>query len=675
MAEPEGLLIEGARVATAAARDLWFRVAPPGAPPALPLARVRARLELFLEALLGQAPPILPADRPPAPTWLARVMGRAPRHLTPRVALAATDGVRIWLPRVLEAPAGEPAALATYRLLALEQAARVVRGTPRAGRLPPSGTLERDLYLLAEAVALDAELARRYPGLVPDLAAARAAALADRPPPDALRPVERQVEQWVRRVLVTAPRAPVPEVPLAPTPAHARAWARGMAGRLAGAGGRYRGSAPVGLWGVPAPDAAGPAPEPAAGTDPADAVPPGRVRSATLRHRPRVRQPGEDEDDPQPGTWMVRLDDPMEHVEDPMGLQRPADRDDSADAAELADSLSELPEARMVRTPGRPREVLESDAGVVVRPTAPPAGTPAAAAGITYPEWDYRLRAYRPHGAVVRPTVAPGGSAEWVDDVMARHAALVRQVRRRFDGLRSRRVRLDRQVDGPEVDVSAYVAAFADWRAGRSAEDRFYVAARPGRRELAITLLIDVSASTDSWVSGRLRIVDVEKEALVVLLEALDALGDRHAVLGFSGQGAGEVRLLTVKAFAEPVDAAVRRRIAALEPDRYTRAGAAIRHASALLAAQDARYRLLLILSDGKPNDVDEYEGRYGVEDTRQAVAEARLQGLIPFCLTVDRDAPAYLPAIFGRGGYALLRRPELLPTVLVDVVRRLLCG
>ena len=104
-------------------------------------------------------------------------------------------------------------------------------------------------------------------------------------------------------------------------------------------------------------------------------------------------------------------------------------------------------------------------------------------------------------------------------------------------------------------------------------------------------------------------------------------------------------------------------------------AGAAIRHASALLARQAARHRLLLVLSDGKPNDVDQYQGRYGLEDTRQAVVEARLSGLVPFCLTVDRDAPAYMPAVFGRRGYALLRRQELLPGVLVEVVRRLLAA
>jgi nitric oxide reductase NorD protein len=369
---------------------------------------------------------------------------------------------------------------------------------------------------------------------------------------------------------------------------------------------------------------------------------------------------------------MVRLDDPMESVEDPMGLKRPADRDESTRAEDLADSLAELPEARVVRTPGMPREVLEGDAG----PVAPPASLAERerpGGGVVYPEWDYRIGAYRAHGAVVWPSTAPAHHSPWADQVLARHAALVRQVRRRFDGLRPRRLRRGRQADGPEPDLSAYVTAFADWRAGESGDDRLYTAERPARRDLAIALLIDVSASTDSWVGDSLRIIDVEKEALIVLLEALDALGDRHTILSFSGHGANEVRLLTIKTFHEAVGHAVRCRIAALEPDRYTRLGAAIRHATALLASQEARYRLLLILSDGKPNDADEYEGRYGIEDTRQAVAEARLQGLSPFCLTVDREAPTYLPSIFRGGGYALLRRPVLLPTVLVEVVRKLL--
>jgi nitric oxide reductase NorD protein len=669
VAEPEGLLIEGARLASSAARELWLRLAPPGAAPAVTLARARPRLELFLDALLGSVPPILPADPPPAPTWLARALGRAPRHLA-RGAVASTDGRRIWLPREIPTAGDDAAALGAYRLLGLEQAARVRRGTLE--HLPAGADgLERDLYLLAEAVAVDAGLAREFPGLEPALRAARAAALADRPPAEPLTGRERALEALVQEVLARPPAAPPPGVPLAPTPIDSRTWARAAAGRLAPPGGRYRGLAPVALWGDPRPTAAGVTGAARAGAE--DEAPRGGGRrAATLRHPPRVRQAREDEDDPRPGTWMIRPDEPMESAEDPLGLQRPLDHDDAADPADLADSLSELPETRVVQTPGRPREVLESEGAALTRaPAAAGAGEPVP--GIVYPEWDYRLAAYRSRGAVVRPAAAPAGAGDWVDAVLARHHSLVRRVRRRFDGLRPRRVRLGRQLDGSDVDLSAYVDAFADWQAGQAGDDRLYMAERPGRRDLALALLIDVSASTDSWVSGRLRIIDVEKEALIVLLEALDALGDRHAVLAFSGHGPAAVRLLTVKGFAEPLGTDVRRRVASLEPDEYTRLGAAVRHATAMLAAQRGRYRLLLILSDGKPNDVDEYEGRYGIEDTRQAVAEARLQGLVPFCVTVDREAPGYLPGIFGRNGYALLRRPELLPTVLVEVVRKLL--
>jgi nitric oxide reductase NorD protein len=514
---------------------------------------------------------------------------------------------------------------------------------------------------------------RAFPGLAADVRAWRARALHERPGLASLTAVEREVEQLVRDALAADAARPPATVPLAATPTDSLTWARAVAGRLGPEARRYRGIAVVALWGQLLAGAPPRRPDDRAERTEPDAMRP-PLRSAPLRRRPRTRPAADDEDDERPGTWMVRADEPMEGAEDPMGLQRPADRDDDAEAADLADSLSELPEARVVRTPGSPREVLDSDAGVA--PGAPARGEGApGAAGIVYPEWDYRLAAYRARGVVVRPGRVTPGSAAWVDDVMARHAALVRRVRRRFDGLRPRRRRLGRQADGAELDLAAYVTAFADWQARQPGDDRFYVDARPARRDLAIALLVDVSASTDSWVAGNLRIIDVEKRSLIVLLEALDALGDRHAALGFSGEGPGDVRVTSIKDFAEPLGAEVRRRVAALEPDGYTRAGAAIRHASALLARQAARHRLLLVLSDGKPNDVDQYQGRYGLEDTRQAVVEARLSGLVPFCLTVDRDAPAYMPAVFGRRGYALLRRQELLPGVLVEVVRRLLAA
>ncbi|HET9985605.1 MAG TPA: hypothetical protein VFQ38_18530 [Longimicrobiales bacterium] len=669
MAEPEDVLLEGAHFAATRIRELWARRAGAGDRPGLP--DLRRRLELLVAAIFPGVPEIAVAE-PPAPlTLLARLAGRTPAHLRPGVAFASTDGERIRLPKALAAvPAGER--IARYRLLALEQAARRARGT--AALLPARDRLLRDLFLLAEAASVDRLLAERLPGLVPDLRAARADALAARPDPPRATPRERIVEAALRSLLAAEPATPPAGFPAADSsadsPAGSLEWARREAERIRTLPGRYRGVAAVELWGAasPAPDAAaGEAAAPDAAPESGQAAP---GRSARLRRRPRVREGGDDEDDASPGTWVVRADDPQESVEDPMGLQRPADRDAHADPDELADALSDLPEARLVRTPGTAREVLASDDPP---PRCPPAESRREAAGIVYPEWDCREGAYHARGAVVRASTAPAGDGRWAERVLARNAAAVRRVRRDFERLRPRRVLLRRQPDGPEVDVDAYVTAYADARAGGVLDHRLYRDARPLRRDAATLLLVDASASTDGWLAGDRRIIDMEKEALLIVGEALAALGDPHAVLAFSGEGPARVELRTLKRFDEPAGPVVRRRVAALDADGYTRAGAAIRHATALLARQPSRHRLLLLVSDGRPNDVDAYAGRYGVEDTRQAVVEARLQGIHAFCLTVDREAPRYAAHVFGPGGYALLQRPERLPAALVDTLGRLL--
>jgi nitric oxide reductase NorD protein len=255
---------------------------------------------------------------------------------------------------------------------------------------------------------------------------------------------------------------------------------------------------------------------------------------------------------------------------------------------------------------------------------------------------------------------------------LARHALLVREVRKRFERLRMRHQRMSRQLDGDGVDLGAYVSGFADFRAGRAVDDRVYESSRRLRRELAACVLLDASASTDAWVTGSQRIIDIEKDALLVVSEAFELIGERYALLAFSGEGADGVDVVRLKSFEERGGELVRRRIAGLEPDRYTRAGAALRHATALLSEQPARHRLLLLLSDGKPNDIDAYEGVYGVEDVRQATIEARLAGIHVFCLAVDREAPRYASRIFGSHGFAVLRHPQRLPQALVELLRRL---
>jgi nitric oxide reductase NorD protein len=175
-------------------------------------------------------------------------------------------------------------------------------------------------------------------------------------------------------------------------------------------------------------------------------------------------------------------------------------------------------------------------------------------------------------------------------------------------------------------------------------------------------VLADLSLSTDAWVSDTQRVIDVIRDSLMLFGEALTATGDSFAFYGFSSVKRSLVRFHLIKDFAVPLDAAARGRIAALKPGYYTRMGAAVRRATSILERQPAALRLLLILSDGKPHDLDFYEGRYGIEDTRHALIDARRSGLKPFCVTIDREGAAYLPHLFGPAGYTVLRKPEELP-------------
>lgn len=664
MSEPEELILEGAHFATRVARDAWRRYGPQPAGAAVPLARVRARLELFASALF-ETPIAIAAMEPPAPvTWLARLARSRPVERPDGTPAAGTDGRRVLLPPSLDFGRGEEEVIAVYRLLAVEGAARLVRNTPAVLRSIADPAV-RDLFQLAEAVAVDRWIAAQAPGLADTIRLARRDALARRTP---VRDAGNDVEQHIRAVLAADPRENLFGLDAGRSPEACLAWARATA-RSRGPASRYRPAAAVWYWGrvlEPAriPSLPGMAGEP---TVPAER----RPRVTDMRRTPRPRQAGDGEDDEQPGTWVIRADDPQESVEDPFGLQRPADKDENADPEGLADSLSDLPEARVVRTPGQTHEILRG-ADQIERVAAGAPQAPAVRA-LTYPEWDWRLGQYREPGAVVRQSAPALGDPAWVAEALARHGRLARRVRARFERLRPRPMRLNRQVDGSEVDIAAYVTAAADVRAGTAVDGRMYVDIRHARRELGVALLLDVSASTDAWISTGRRIVDVEKEALLVVCEALDALGDRYGIFAFSGEGADDVAVLTLKSFSDRLDLTVQRRIAALDADRYTRLGAPVRHVTAALGREPAPRRLLLILSDGKPNDVDVYEGRYGVEDTRQAVAEARRQGIAVFCLTVDREAPRYASRIFGSSGFAVLDRPEQLPAVLIEVLRQLI--
>jgi nitric oxide reductase NorD protein len=262
-----------------------------------------------------------------------------------------------------------------------------------------------------------------------------------------------------------------------------------------------------------------------------------------------------------------------------------------------------------------------------------------------------RLRARRGAACHRAPRAPPPGNA-------ARGAAL---------GLHGQR-------DGDELDLDAWVRQRSAAGGAVRHDDSPAVWHRRerGERHLATLLLADLSLSTEAHVDNDQRVIDVVRDALYVFGEALTATGDAFQMLGFSSVRRQHVRLQHLKGFDEPWNDTVRARLAALKPGYYTRMGAALRAATQRLAKRPERQRLLLLLTDGKPNDLDIYEGRYGLEDTREAVREARAAGLLPFAVTIDEQAADYLPQLFGAQGFALVRRPRELTGRLAQVYAQL---
>ncbi len=293
-----------------------------------------------------------------------------------------------------------------------------------------------------------------------------------------------------------------------------------------------------------------------------------------------------------------------------------------------------------------------------------------------YPEWDHRRAAHIPAHARVLASPAPEAEAEAPAGFAADPAARrrIRAVRRQFEALRPRRVILPRQLDGDELDMEAAIASLVELRATGEGHDRVYRAARSQARDLSVSVLMDTSRSTESAIGSRM-VIDVEREALAALAWGLDACGDDFAIQTFSSLRRDRVYVLDVKGFDEQMGATVERRIAALTPSFYTRLGAAIRHASAGLAERATRRRLLLVITDGKPNDLDHYEGRHGIEDSRMAVREARRLGQAVHGVVIDRKGQAWFSRIFGEGGFSVVPEPDRLTAALPEIYRQITEG
>lgn len=346
-----------------------------------------------------------------------------------------------------------------------------------------------------------------------------------------------------------------------------------------------------------------------------------------------------------------------------VNLNRHVDDEEDEDARQAADQMDEI-----VLSPNRQKAASRLKLDLDLAPDEVAGGR--LKGRHTYPEWNHRRQAYLPDHCVVLSDVQSEEGEQWAPDEATRRR--IRRVRREFEALRPRREILRGQLDGSELDMDAVIRSHCDLAATGESSDRLYLDSRTQARDLAVSILVDVSLSTEAWLEDR-RVLDVAKEALLVLGHGLAGCGDDYSIHSFTSQRRHRIWVNTLKAFDEPMGDRVSRRIAALKPGSYTRMGPAIRHLTRQLSERPNRHRLLLMLTDGKPNDNDYYEGRYGIEDTRKAVHEARRQEVRVFGVTIDGEAGQYIPRLFGRGGYAIVQRPEHLSQALPGIYRQII--
>ncbi len=291
-----------------------------------------------------------------------------------------------------------------------------------------------------------------------------------------------------------------------------------------------------------------------------------------------------------------------------------------------------------------------------------------------YDEWDYRIEDYRPAWCTLRETRSTRTQESFVAATFHEFGGIVSQIRRNFQLMRPERLRKMRyQTEGDDLDTDGLVEYVVEKRAKISPSGRVYIKRDKKDRDVATAFLVDMSSSTDRKIDGRKRIIDIEKEGLLLMCEALEAIRDDYAIYGFSGSGREDSQFYVVKELGEKYDDRIKSRIGGIYARQKTRMGPAIRHATRRLVAADAAVKLMILLTDGKPYDSDTYQdNKYAQEDTQVALREARREKIHLFCVTVDQEAADYLPHMYSDANFVIIDDVRTLPHKLPQLYRRL---
>jgi nitric oxide reductase NorD protein len=299
-----------------------------------------------------------------------------------------------------------------------------------------------------------------------------------------------------------------------------------------------------------------------------------------------------------------------------------------------------------------------------------------------YDEWDRELNDYRVGWSRVIEKKVKQGDRGFVELTRSRYRGVISSIRHQFQLMKPENLtRINREPDGEDFDLNALVDFVIDRKADGQPSENIYTKRLRKQRDVAVSLLLDQSSSTARTITrnpmqpytfpGR-RIIEIEKEGLVLMSEALEAVGDVYSINGFTSEGRRNVKFYVVKDFDEKHSDEIEKRIGGITFQNNTRLGAAIRHAAHKLLRQESRTKLLIILTDGRPYDHDYGDARYAREDVREALIEAKTHGITPFCITVDRESEAELRDLYGDVGYTIIDDVLSLPERMPNIYRRL---
>ncbi|MDD5384638.1 MAG: VWA domain-containing protein [Gallionella sp.] len=292
-----------------------------------------------------------------------------------------------------------------------------------------------------------------------------------------------------------------------------------------------------------------------------------------------------------------------------------------------------------------------------------------------YHEWDYLNQSYRPDWVSVYEALHPPGNAADIDKLLAKHNALAKRLKKMLDLLKPQdKVLIRYQEEGSELDLDVALRSLIDYKSGATPDPRINMSHKTSGRNIAVLLLLDLSESLNEKAAGcDQTILELSQEAVSLLAWAIEKLGDPFAIAGFHSNTRHDVRYLHIKGYSEHWDDEVKGRLAAMEASYSTRMGAAMRHAAHYLEKQQADKKLMLILTDGEPSDIDSKDGRLLIEDARQAVTELDRQGIYAYCINLDRKADEYVADIFGKQ-YTIIDRvaqlPEKLPQLFISLTK-----